>query len=236
MKTRVLLVDDHRAFAEAVAFRLEYEPELEVVGVAASRADAESYLRTTAVDVLVVDLRLGAEDGLELASAARQAVPGLQVVVLSHVDDVALATAALRAGALSFLSTETTSHDLVAALKSAGRGEMWLAPAMLEAVIRHLLEAAQGAASWRPPFSLLTPREIEVLNCMARGMSCAAIAEQLSLSTHTVRSHVQNMLNKLNVHSGLEAVALARRAGVVDAPEPGSAPMTLDIGSIRQAR
>lgn len=217
---RLLLVDDHRAFAGALAHRLGAEPDLEVVGVAATAAEAGALAGALRPDLAVVDVELGTDDGLVLVArlAALDRAPAV-VVVTCHVD-ASTATEAVRAGATGFVAKDAPVDELLVAIRAALAGESRLPGHLLGGVLRLL--QGDGPPS-RPEAGLggLTVREREVLALLVAGLDRSAIGARLFLSPNTVRTHVQNVLRKLEVHSSIEAVGLALRHGVRP-PPPGA--------------
>jgi len=209
-RSQVLVVDDHRAFAGALAARLSAEPDVHVVAAVVGCAEALATLAAEHVDLALVDLTLGADDGLELVRAMRDRQPDLVVVMVTEVDDDAAATAAVRFGVSGWVLKHAPVEDLLRVLRGVLAGESWYPPRMLTGVLHRLVRPADEDGA----LGRLTPREREVLACMVDGLDRQGIAERLYLSSNTVRTHVQNMLSKLEVHSGLEAVAVAVRAGL----------------------
>lgn len=208
---RVLIVDDQALFAEALAVRLGAEPDLEVLPVAHDIRRATALVATECPQVVVLDLVLGEESGLDLLDLLRRRYPDVRVVVLSGVTDIDPMVTALRRGAAGWLP-KTESADLVSSVirGAAGRGG-WIPPVVLGEVLRRLLtEGGPGADD----LAELTPREHEVLRCMVDGLTRPEIAERLGLSANTVRTHTQNLLAKLDAHSALEAITVAMRAGM----------------------
>ncbi|HEX6472845.1 MAG TPA: response regulator transcription factor [Streptosporangiaceae bacterium] len=215
--TRVLVVDDHALFADALAARLSREPELAVLPVAPDVRRARALLATERPHVVALDLMLGAESGLDVLDHVRQSCPNTGVVVLTAVSDVDAVVQAIRRGAVGWVP-KTASADLVTEIiKSAARGGGWIPPDITGEVLRRLNPAGDpagpAAAGPRLPAEL-TPREREVLQCMVDGLNRAEIAARLALSANTVRTHTQNLLAKLGVHSALEVITLAMRAGM----------------------
>lgn len=202
--------------------RLEAEPEVSVAGVTASAAETEAWLRTGEADVMVVDVELGDGDGIELARRARDLNPSLQVVVLTGHEETELAIRALRIDAGGFVTKDATTEELGKAIRCAVRDETWISPRLLRPLVRRLMSAGDDRSDAAKRLDDLTAREREILECMVGGMDRAAIARELFLSTNTVRTHTRNLLAKLAVHSSLEAVALARRAGVWPRPRTAS--------------
>lgn len=155
-----------------------------------------------------------AADGISLVGAVRSAQPGVRTVVLAERDDPRRAAAALQAGASGWVAKDCSLVRLLAVIRGVLRDETHLPPALLTSVLRELTAARKHRTESERLVESLTPREREVLRCMVAGLGRKAVAERLFLSPHTVRTHMQNVLGKLGVHSTLAAVALARRAGV----------------------
>ncbi len=211
---KVVVADDHRTFAGAVAMRLDVEPDIKVVDVTTYEDVVTASSTTAAADILVTDVEVGGLRALDVAAQARQTNQELCVVVLTTHEEPETAIASLRSGANSFLTKDTTVEDLVAAIRGTASGETWVSPGVLTGVLRLLLAAPARLTPWEERMVDLTTREREVLACMVAGMNRSAIAATLFLSPNTVRTHTQRVLAKLGVHSSLEAVAVALRAGV----------------------
>lgn len=242
-RIRVLVVDDHRIFAESLAAALAAEPDVEVAaagsGPAALRCLERAAAEGRGYDVLLADAELGAVaparagvgpvpvpaprsapgqagpvDGIALVGAVRAARPSVRTVVLAEKDDPARAALALQAGACGWVAKDSSLQRLLAVIRGVLRDETHLPAALLTGVLRELLADRKHRTESEKLVESLTPREREVLRCMVAGLGRKAVAERLFLSPHTVRTHMQNVLGKLGVHSTLAAVALARRAGV----------------------
>jgi DNA-binding NarL/FixJ family response regulator len=208
----VLVVDDHQAFAEALAALLADDPELHVVGIATSPVDARRAIDRDNPDMLVVDAALGDADGLELVADAVAQSGDRRVVVLGDSADPELATAAVHAGALAFVVKGAGIEDLLRAMRGALRGQFSIPPELVSAVISALLEVERTQNDTAALLVELTPREREVLDLMLDGKDRAQIARELFTSVNTVRSHMQKIFRKLGVHSGVEAISVALRA------------------------
>lgn len=238
-RIRVLVVDDHRIFAESLAAALAAEPDVDVSaagsGPAAQRCLDRAAVDNRRYDVLLVDADLGdgprppvalaavpripveqepVVDGLALVERVRADHPGTRTVVLAERDDARRAARALQAGASGWVAKDCSLSRLLAVVRGVLRDETHLPPALLTGVLRELTAARRHRTDSERLVESLTPREQEVLRCMVAGLGRKAVAERLFLSPHTVRTHMQNVLGKLGVHSTLAAVALARRAGV----------------------
>ena len=221
--TRVLIVDDHALFAEALAARLSKEPDLVILPIAHDIRHALALVTTERPHVVVLDLMLGAERGLEVLDHVRDHHPGIRVMMLTAVCDVESIVQAVRRGAVGWVP-KTEGADLVArVIRDTARRGGWIPPDVLGDVLRGL--AAPGNPDGGSQLlAELTPREREVLQCMVDGLSRAEIADRLGLSANTVRTHTQNLLAKLDMHSALEAITLAMRAGLRPAHRSPGAP------------
>ncbi|MGW7416711.1 LuxR C-terminal-related transcriptional regulator [Streptomyces sp. NPDC054863] len=242
VRIRVLVVDDHRIFAESLAAALAAEPDVDVAaagsGPAALRCLERGAAEGRKFDVMLIDADLGTAlapgggvphavavpdsgaeqdglvDGISLVAGVRTGQPGVRTVVLAEKDDPRRAALALQAGASGWVAKDCSLQRLLAVIRGVLREETHLPPALLTGVLRELTAARKHRTESERLVESLTPREREVLRCMVAGLGRKAVAERLFLSPHTVRTHMQNVLGKLGVHSTLAAVALARRAGV----------------------
>ncbi len=252
-RIRVLVVDDHRIFAESLAAALAAEPDVEVAaagsGPAALRALERAAAEARPYDVILVDAELGAlapgggapalppsrqeepgaVDGIALVAQVRAARPGVRSVVLAEKDDPRCAARALQAGASGWVAKDCSLQRLLTVVRGVLRDETHLPPALLTGVLRELTATRKHRTESQQLVESLTPREREVLRCMVAGLGRKAVAERLFLSPHTVRTHMQNVLGKLGVHSTLAAVALARRAGVGPAEPVAPARLAGDV-------
>lgn len=241
-RIRVLVVDDHRIFAESLAAALAAEPDVDVSaagsGPAALRCLERAVAEGRRFDVLLVDADLTAAagsagpaavpvqreagsgppppgpDGIALVAGVRVSHPGVRTVVLAERDDPRRAALALQAGASGWVAKDCSLSRLLTVIRGVLREETHLPPALLTGVLRELTAARKHRTDSERLVESLTPREHEVLRCMVAGLGRKDVAARLFLSPHTVRTHMQNVLGKLGVHSTLAAVALARRAGV----------------------
>ncbi|SEL49821.1 response regulator transcription factor [Streptacidiphilus jiangxiensis] len=212
---RVLVADRHRTVGEALALGLRR------AGLAAEPATGSEEARRIAasrVDVALLDVGLLAED---LPAGLRDWVgrADVPVVLLGDdeqvgQDDPSLLCAAVRAGVRGWVPRSCPLPELLVVLDGVRRGDTWIPPRLLTAVLRELSRARGELDEGARLAAALTPRELEVLGFLCAGLTRCAIAEQLFVSPRTVRTHVQNILAKLDVHSSLAAVALARRAGL----------------------
>jgi DNA-binding NarL/FixJ family response regulator len=207
----VLIVEDLGMVADALRAGLEQAGDLEVVGAAGTLATGLDAARTLRPDVVLIGFRLRDGEAPSVIPALTRRPPGTRVIVLTTSADHRSLTRAVDAGAAGFLSKEQRLDELVDAIRTVVAGRMVVAPALLPVLLR---SSEEGAAAWR-----LSRREADVLQLMADGASNPEIAEQLHLSHHTVRNHVQHIFARLGAHSKLEAVAIGLRRGLVAPPE-----------------
>jgi len=218
MTLRVVVVDDQALVRAGLRMILRAEPDVEVVGEAGDGRAALEVVAATAPDVVLMDVRMPEMDGIE-ATRRLTAVPGsARVLVLTTFDLDALVYDALQAGASGFLLKEAPPEQLVAGVRTVAAGEQLLAPT----VTRRLIERFTSQAPPVPPGTVdeLTPRELEVLQHIARAMSNAEIAARLFVSETTVKTHVARILMKLGLRDRVQAVVYAYERGLVQAPTP----------------
>ncbi|WP_066466058.1 response regulator [Sanguibacter suarezii] len=218
--TTVLLVDDQALLRMGLRMVIDAEPDLDVVGEASDGAVAVDQVAALAPDVVLMDIRMPGMDGIEATRLLAQDHPSTRVLVLTTFDVDEYAFAALRAGASGFLVKSARPEELVDAIRTVATGSSVVAPRvvrrMLDLFAAHLPSGAaappSGAVS--PALRALTPRELDVLRCVAEGLSNAEIAERLVLSMTTVKTHVGNMLAKLGLRDRVQAVILAYECGL----------------------
>lgn len=210
MALRVLLVDDHAVLVETLARAIGLTEGMEVAAVATTAEEGRTRAEATRPDVALVDAALPDYDGVELCRRIRVASPETQVLILTGTADAGLFANAMAAGARGFLLKEASLHEVLDAIGRAAVGET-VVPADL---------AARLAVASAPEIGLgsdLTKREREVLALLAEGADPRTIAKSLDISWHTARSYVKSVLTKLGAHSALQAVAVARREGILRA-------------------
>lgn len=220
----IAVVDDHRVFAEALAIRLSVEPDLTVVGTAASSGEALNLLSHHEVDVVTLDLDLAGEDGLAVGRLLRDRWPDLGIVVLTGSADEDRVGEAVQMGVRGWVAKQGAIDALLVAVRGAARGETHLPTALLTRVLASLSKRGRSSTPEADAIALLTARELDVLRCLIDGLSRNEIGAILHISPNTVRTHIQSILPKLAVHSALMAVAFARRAGVVGLREDPETP------------
>lgn len=225
MVVRLLIFLQEGTFADALATRLEAERDLEVVAALSMRAPSPQLLTGSPANVVLLDCDLSAEAAFRLCKELSQHGDTPHVVFLSHSSDPGLIVRAIEAGAVGWVRKDESLDRLLDVIRGVARGEVWLPPRETGPVLQFLMRRSdperEGGSEM---LATLTPREREVLACLAEGVSRGDMAERLHMSPNTVRTHLQNLMSKLGVHSALEAVALTR-AEPGD-PWPGTWPAT----------
>jgi DNA-binding NarL/FixJ family response regulator len=214
---RVVVADDHRTFAESLRIALHSEPGIRVVAVCHDGAEAMEAIRTKRPDVVLMDVVMPGVDGIAATRSMRESEDDTTVLMLSAQDDDDIAGRALEAGAAGFVSKSVPLKDVVRIVRAAARGEPVLAPEEVRRLTAAARKRREQAAALRERVTRLSARETEILQRMADGASPADIARAMRISPNTVRTHVQNILFKLKVHSKVEALAAAIRFGKVRA-------------------
>jgi DNA-binding NarL/FixJ family response regulator len=214
MAIRILIVDDHSVVRQGLKMFLRLDPELEVVGEAADGAEALKLARELQPDVVLMDLLMPVMDGVSATAAIRREVPQTEVIALTSVLEDSSVFGAIRAGAIGYLLKDTEADELRRAIKAAAAGQVQLSP---EAAMRLMREVR---APENP--DELTERETEVMCLLARGLSNKEIARELTIGEKTVKTHVSNILSKLNVPSRTQAALYAVRTGLVSIDEANS--------------
>lgn len=216
--TRVLIADDHALFAETLAARLASEPDLDPLQIVTTAREAYAVLATEDPDVVLIDLDLGETTGLDVLDHVRRWHPGVHAVMLSAVTGVEPVVQAIRHGAVAWVPKTAGGAVLVRVIRGVVAGEGWIPLELLAEVLRRLASGS-GTPAPNDPLVQLSAREREVLQCMVDGRGRSETAVVLGLSINTVRTHTRNLLAKLDLHSGLEATAMALRAGMRPSPD-----------------
>jgi DNA-binding NarL/FixJ family response regulator len=218
----LMIVDDHRIFAEVLALRLRREPSVTHVVVAHGLGEAKALARRDRPDVVLLDQDLGGEPGNALIPHLRELPDPPSVLMLSASEEADEVIAALECGAAAWVVKGVDVDVLMSAIGEVLRGGTYLDPSAVGPVVRTLLRRKQARAA-TTFVDDLSERQLEVLRCLVGGLSRAETATRLFISANTVRTHVQNMLHAAGEHSTLALVARAREVGVT-APDDGSAP------------
>jgi len=213
---RVLFVEDHQLLADALSAMLAREPDMTVVGVAGSVAEAKTMARER-IDVALMDYRLPDGTGAEATRAIKARWPLARVVMLTAIKDDETVLESIQAGADGYLTKDRAADDVVQAVRAAYAGETLLPRSVIVEIARRVA-AAKDRGDDRKMIEPLTPRELEVLRALTDGLSTPEICQRLYITPNTLRTHVQNIMGKLHVHSKLEAVAFALRHRLVEPP------------------
>jgi DNA-binding NarL/FixJ family response regulator len=214
LKTRVLLADDHAVVRSGLRAVLDAQPDIEVVAEAADGAEAVDKALTPSVNLAILDVSMPRMTGLQAAAELHRRRPDLRILILSMHDNEQYFFEALKAGASGYVLKTAANRDLVEAVRASMRGEPFLYPAAVTALIRDYLERARtGEAT---PTDPLTPRELEVTKLIAEGHTTDEIAQTLVISKKTVERHRSNTLEKLGMHNRVELTRYAIRRGLVE--------------------
>jgi DNA-binding NarL/FixJ family response regulator len=213
LTTKILIADDHALVRRGIRLILDGEPDLSVVAEAGDGAEALGRALATDVDLAILDVSMPRLTGLQAARQLARQRPSLRILMLSMHDDEHYLFEALKAGASGYVLKSVADRDLVEACRATMRGEPFLYPAAVSALIRaHLDRGRDGDL----PEDILTPRESEVLKLVAEGHSTREIAEELVISPKTVERHRANILEKLGMRDRVELTRYAIRRGLVE--------------------
>ncbi len=209
---RVLLADDHPVVRSGLAALLEVEEDLEIAGEAGDGEEAVSLAKVLRPDVVLMDLRMPRLDGAAATARIVAEVPGTKVLILTTYDTDADIVRAVEAGATGYLLKDTPRRELADAVRAAARGETVLAPPVAAKLVTRMRSPAPEA---------LTPRELQVLAGVARGLTNADIGRDLFISESTVKTHLLKVFAKLGVDDRTRAVTVALERGLLPAPGAG---------------
>jgi DNA-binding NarL/FixJ family response regulator len=214
LKTRVLLADDHELVREGLKLVLDAQPDIDVVAEAGDGAEAVKLALDQDIDLAVLDVAMPRMTGLQAVVELHRRKPELRVLILSMYDNEQYFFEALKAGASGYVLKSSAKRDLVEAIRGAMRGEPFLYPAAVTALIRDYLERARSGET--VPEDPLTPREQEVVKLIAEGHTSDEIAQTLVISKKTVERHRANILEKLGVRNRVDLTRYAIRRGLVE--------------------
>jgi DNA-binding NarL/FixJ family response regulator len=212
---RLLLVEDHTSFRQTLAFVFDQQPDFEVVAQAGSLGEARRVMRGREADLGVIDLALPDGEGVELIEELREANPLFAALVLTASLDRAEHARAVEAGAAGVLHKSADVDKIMDATRRLAAGEPLISPQELVEMLRLAGESREEEREARASIEQLTSRELQVLRALAEGLSNKEIAERLHMSVDTERTHMMNILNKLGVHSRLQALLFAARHGLI---------------------
>jgi two-component system, NarL family, response regulator DevR len=206
-KTRILLVDDHDIVRLGLMTLLNDQPDMEVIGEASTAAEAVRMTKKLEPNVVLMDIRLPGEGGIEAAGQITQQVPDSKVVMLTSFADDELVVRAIRAGAMGYVLKQVGNEELLRAIRAAARGEALLDPSTTARLLSRVRETERKAEE--DAFRKLSDREMDVLVHLAKGKTNAQIGTLLNLSDKTVGNYVSNMFEKLHLNNRIELAAYA---------------------------
>lgn len=215
---RVLIVDDHALFRRGLEMVLSGEPGIEVIGEGGDGLEAVQKARDLTPDVILMDIRMPRRGGIEACAAIKEAVPSAKIVMLTISDEEEDLFEALKAGATGYLLKEIAIDEVPQAVRAVHGGQSLISPSMASKLIAEFTALAKRSEERQQqvPAPRLTDREMEVLRLVARGLGNREIARELFISENTVKNHIRNILEKLQLHSRMEAVVYAVREKLLE--------------------
>jgi two-component system response regulator NreC len=217
MTIRILIADDHGVLRAGLRALLNAETDMEVIGEAAEGQAALRMAEELKPDVALLDLSMPGLGGIEITRLLKTASPAVRVLILTVHEDESLLREAMRSGASGYITKRAIEAELINAVRSVWRGDLYVHPSMTRALLEGL---SPNSAAADEPVEPLTAREIEVLQFLAQGYTNRQIAEELCISTRTVESHRANLMGKLGLHGRVALVRYARERGLLDEKNP----------------
>jgi two-component system, NarL family, response regulator DegU len=224
MGVKIVLVDDHKLFREGIKRILDFEEDFDVVAEGDDGGQVINLVRNHQPDVVLMDINMPTMNGVEATKNLMTQFPDVKVIILSIHDDETYVTHALKTGAQGYLLKEMETNELIEAIKVVSNGGSYLHPKVTHNLVKEYRRLANGTTAttgtkiieYRKPLHLLTRRECEVLQLLVDGKSNRGVAESLFISEKTVKNHVSNILQKMNVNDRTQAVVLAIKNGWVE--------------------
>jgi len=213
MPIQILIADDHGVLRAGLRTLLNAEPNLEVIAEASDGNDVLRLASELRPDIVLLDISMPGPGGIEVTRRLKEALPELRVLILTAHEDESLLREAVQAGAAGYIIKRAVESELINAIHSVWRGDLYVHPAMTRALLK---ETSLFPAIPEPSVESLTPREIEVLRLIAKGYTNGQIAKELSLSVRTVESHRANLMGKLELRSRVELVRYAMEHGLFE--------------------
>jgi two-component system NarL family response regulator len=216
---RVLIVDDHALFRRGLEMVLDEEDDIDLVGQASDGAEATQRAAESLPDVVLMDIRMPKSSGIEACRAMKEAAPSTKIVMLTISDEEEDLFEAIREGASGYLLKDIPLDEVADAVRAVHDGQSLISPSMAGKLLTEFATLARRNEEQPPqqvPAPKLTEREMEVLKLVAKGMNNRDIARELFISENTVKNHVRNILEKLQIHSRMEAVMIALRDKLID--------------------
>lgn len=211
--TTIVLADDHHVVRQSFRLLLEAEPDLYVIGEAASGLEAIGLVERLRPDLLLIDIMMPELNGIEVARRVKKQLSRTVIVVLTMHENEAYVLEALRAGVTAYVLKKSTAQELVYAIRQALAGYLFLSPPLSEHAIQAYMEKAQGTAL--DPYETLTAREREVLQLAAEGLNNPEIGARLSISPRTVEMHHGNLMRKLHLRTQTDLIRFALQRGIL---------------------
>ncbi|UUW89528.1 response regulator transcription factor [Nocardioides sp. WV_118_6] len=212
---RVVVVDDQELFRRGLTMLLGIEDGIDVVGEASNGIDGVALVTSSVPDVVLLDVRMPKQSGIEACVAIKEAVPMTKIIMLTVSDDEADLYEAVKSGASGYLLKDSSIEEVAQGIRVVADGQSLISPSMAAKLIDEFKTMSKPDRATGPALKL-TERELEVLRFVARGLSNRDVAAQLAISENTVKNHVRNILEKLQLHSRMEAVMYAVRAKLVE--------------------
>ena len=214
---RVLVVDDHALFRRGLQMVLEQEPDIEVVGEASDGGEAVEKAVDTLPDIVLMDVRMPKRGGIDACTAIHETVPSAKIIMLTISDEEADLYDAIKAGAMGYLLKEISIEEVASAIRAVHGGQSLISPSMASKLLTEFASMIKRSNDRQQvPTPRLTDREMEVLKLVAKGLNNRDIAKQLFISENTVKNHIRNILEKLQLHSRMEAVVYAVREKLLE--------------------
>jgi DNA-binding NarL/FixJ family response regulator len=214
---RVVVVDDHELFRRGLIMLLADDADIEVVGEADDGVSATELAIRTAPDVVLLDVRMPRRTGVEACRAIKEAVPSAKIIMLTVSDEEADLYESVKNGASGYLLKDSSVEEVAQAIRVVNEGQSLISPSMAVKLIDEFKQMSKPEKEQGPGLRL-TERELEVLRLVAKGMNNREVAKELFISENTVKNHVRNILEKLQLHSRMEAVMYAMREKLLDLP------------------
>jgi two-component system NarL family response regulator len=214
---RVLVVDDHALFRRGLEMVLAQESDIEVVGEASDGAEAVTRAAEMLPDIVLMDVRMPRRSGIEACTAIKDTVPSAKIVMLTISDEEADLYEAIKAGASGYLLKEISIDEVAASIRAVAGGQSLISPSMAGKLLTEFATLIKrDGERQQVPAPRLTEREMDVLKLVARGLNNRDIGAQLFISDNTVKNHIRNILEKLQLHSRMEAVVYAVREKLLE--------------------
>jgi DNA-binding NarL/FixJ family response regulator len=215
---RVLVVDDQELFRRGLVMLLRVEPGIEVLGEAGDGLEGAKLAASDVPDVILLDVRMPKSSGIEACRKIKETVPSAKIIMLTVSDEEADLYEAVKSGAAGYLLKDSSIEEVAQAVRVVADGQSLISPSMAVKLIDEFKQMSRPEREHVPGGLRLTERELEVLRLVAKGMNNREIARQLYISENTVKNHVRNILEKLQLHSRMEAVMYAVREKLLDLP------------------